>query len=142
MERTVETNLKYLTRFRDIWPIGQGWWTTIRHTQALYERRSQDPNRYRGKTRDDFVDLEASIHDTTGRSPSFVELPPSVGPRPFDANRTGPGNHPLPQQTNTQHSDDPRLYEDPAHIEAWSQDWPLWGEMHNIPFTYYLDSLL
>lgn len=138
--RTVDINLKYLAQFRGIWPIGQGWWTAIPHTKALYERRSQDPRRYHGKTRDDFEDLEASMHDTTGRSPSCVELPPSVGPRPFDADCSG-NDMDLAQQTDGGESGDPHFFH-PSHLEDWSHDWPLWGELHNVPFNHNLDSLL
>ncbi|KAL2866135.1 Zn(II)2Cys6 transcription factor [Aspergillus lucknowensis] len=72
MAGILEKNLAYLDRIRGIWPIGQGWWTTIERTRALYGRHSRDPHKYCGKTRDDFISLEASMHDVTGASPTTL----------------------------------------------------------------------
>jgi hypothetical protein len=74
----VDSNLAYLDRFRTHWRMGQGWWDTIRQTRSLYQRASRDRVKYRGKTRDDFVALESSMHDSSGISPSATSAETAV----------------------------------------------------------------
>ncbi|KAH8901122.1 hypothetical protein GQ53DRAFT_614883, partial [Thozetella sp. PMI_491] len=57
-------NLQYLDHFRKVRLMGEGWWVTIQHCQALYEHASQDSQLFHGRTRADFAALEYSIHNS------------------------------------------------------------------------------
>ncbi|KYK57302.1 fungal specific transcription factor [Drechmeria coniospora] len=50
--------LDYLEEFRHVWKIADGWRASL-----LYERASNDGQRYRGRTRADFDTLHQSIHE-------------------------------------------------------------------------------
>jgi hypothetical protein len=139
----MEENLEYLDRFRRHWPIGQAWWTTIQQTKTLYEHRSQDPRTYHGKTRDDFIRLEASIHDVTGRSPSYTgRLRNQISPAEASSVEAEADTTEI-QHSETHGDDVPNEFLDAfSTTEVWDENWPLWGEMHSIPFSYNLEALL
>ncbi|KAL2887886.1 putative fungal specific transcription factor [Ceratocystis lukuohia] len=68
--RDHERDVAYLDEFRRIWPLGNGWWTTIHQLKELYQRASRDGHTFQGgKTRNDYLRLESSIHDPTGMPP-------------------------------------------------------------------------
>ncbi|CEL10389.1 hypothetical protein ASPCAL13509 [Aspergillus calidoustus] len=133
MGALVDKNLAYLTQLRRMWAIGQGWWTTIQRTKAIYERHSQDPARYSGKTRDDFIGLEASIHNVTERSRNSVEQEfsqaddaPVAGE---DEESAGQGLG-IPSQR--------QVTEDLVPLDFWGNEWPLWSELDNGSFNLNL----
>ncbi|KAH8433933.1 fungal specific transcription factor domain-containing protein [Aspergillus melleus] len=55
--------LAYLSEFRKVCKLGDGWLATIEHSSLLYERAASDRHRYQGKTRADFDILHQSIHE-------------------------------------------------------------------------------
>ncbi|KAL4911434.1 hypothetical protein BDW74DRAFT_8310 [Aspergillus multicolor] len=105
MTAIVDRNLAYLDKFRTTWRIGEGWWTTVQRTKSLYERHARQPERYLGKTRDDFVELEASIHGV-------------AEPDKHD-NATGRSE---PQEMPPENVDE----------LDWAIEWPLWSELHSM----------
>ncbi|GFF25172.1 granaticin polyketide synthase putative ketoacyl reductase 2 [Aspergillus udagawae] len=127
----VDKNLAYLDQFRSMWPIGQGWWTTIQRTKAIYERHSQDPARYLGKTRDDFIGLMASIHNVTERSRTPVEH--EISQTPDDALVAGEDGGSAVQGFAIQSQG--QVTEDLIPQDFWGNEWPLWGELDNVSFN-------
>ncbi|RGP58420.1 putative fungal specific transcription factor [Fusarium sporotrichioides] len=67
-EADFESDLAYLSEFRTIWPLGTGWWKAAQRTMNLYRRASIDYSTFEGKTRDNFIRLESSMHSCTGVS--------------------------------------------------------------------------
>ncbi|KAL7941225.1 hypothetical protein V8C42DRAFT_361304 [Trichoderma barbatum] len=130
----VESNLTYLDQFRDKWPMGNGWWTTIKQVQTLYGLASRRHPSFTGKTRADYVALHVSMHDCAG-----ISLP------------DGASNSDLSEEEEEQQDSFPVLYPDnpvPAHVKtqlttstARIQDqthastWPTWGEQQGPPFA-------
>ncbi|KAL2850449.1 hypothetical protein BJX68DRAFT_266658 [Aspergillus pseudodeflectus] len=126
----VDKNLAYLTQFRGMWAIGQGWWTTIQRTKAIYERHSQDPARYSGKTRDDFIGLEASIHNVTERSRTSVEQELSQtddAPVAGEDEESAGQGFAIPSQR--------QVTEDLVPLDFWGNEWPLWSDFDNVSFN-------
>ncbi|KAL5604234.1 uncharacterized protein BROUX77_004420 [Berkeleyomyces rouxiae] len=77
--RDLERNLVYLDAFRRMWPLGNGWWASINRLKDLYEQARRDGQSFRGgKTRNDYLDLESSIHDTAGMSPEERVRTPNI----------------------------------------------------------------
>lgn len=62
-EECLKLCLDYLDEFRHVWTIADGWIKTIRHASFLYERATEDRNRFQGKSRADFDTLHQSVHE-------------------------------------------------------------------------------
>ncbi|KAH8817122.1 putative fungal-specific transcription factor [Xylogone sp. PMI_703] len=148
----VELNVAYFDKFCRSWKIGNGWWKTITYMKILFRRANRDRVNFQRKTRADFVELEASIHDYTGKSP-----PPDSIPQDTEAIAINDSNN-RGIRTNTANSEEcatPRITMQNIHphIQAstenilndnsqsyglWNELWPvssLWGENQFSPFT-------
>ncbi|KAJ5889068.1 fungal specific transcription factor domain-containing protein [Penicillium taxi] len=72
-------NIIHLNEFKRLFKMGKRWWLIIESTQLLYQGAIADRARFHGKTRCDFLALEASMHDALGNSPihhdSFTQGP-------------------------------------------------------------------
>ncbi|KAH8649802.1 putative fungal-specific transcription factor [Xylariales sp. PMI_506] len=133
-----ESDLVYLARFRGLWPMGDGWWTTIQRTESLYQRASRDFTRFEGKTRDDFVALHSSIHDYTGISLEDDEDISSDAPSlsqddPDSAQHNPAGCHQGLGVQEVPPSDFAGHPLDPTAIPEWNGMWSLWGESQIVP---------
>jgi hypothetical protein len=129
-----ESDLAYLDKFRTMWPMGVGWWVTIHRTKDLYQRASRDRSMFEGKTRDDFVALESSIHDCTGISPGGNEglsaaiqsqlLEIQIEQEHTQDQETALG---FPTPATPTIPREQQLSESQA-IPEWNEVWSLWGE--------------
>ena len=130
-------NLAFLDKFRRSWPMGEGWWITIQHSQMLYERASQDRGRFRGRTRADFEALEYSMHDCRGQPPSQADL--LMQNILLDKSRDVENmDHAAEAAIGLQELSAGHDSQDGLSNELASgniQIWPLWGEQQNFPFA-------
>lgn len=152
----VDADRAYLDRFRTQWAIGAGWWTTIEAAQRLYERASRDRDKFFGKTRSDFLALEAMINHSTSNFPAEMETdtqggsqdrlrdPPATSRASSANDELGSlvGNHSVSevmglrdlnqcQPQMPQH--DPILFCD-GNGNEWNAIWPLWEDQLGISF--------
>lgn len=150
----LNSNLLYLDRFRDTWPMGGGWWNTIRQTQTLYQRASRDRGKFQGKTREDYEGLHTSMHDSSGISPAAE--PHTETPRPGETTSCG---SPFPKEEGGRYQTqgEPAVaaaisLQDLSHPQPhatwgmvppayqgtsdWNDVWPLWGEQVVNPFSF------
>jgi hypothetical protein len=156
----LEVNIQWLSRFKDVWKMGNGWvsqtshirlptltreqFKTVLNARSLYTRASRDRQRFRGKTRADFEALEASIHDSSGISPTQdadAEVAEGGGRPKLDRaleNEELPSVPQLPYQNH----DVERVHQPLEDIypptelpmyNQWNQVWPLWGEQQSGP---------
>jgi len=116
---------------------------TVQHTQTLYGRANKDRARFRGKTRDDFVALEASMNDCTGVSPvtqdTSKEMEAHGVVSSIDRNNETEAAMGLQELSHsherTQQNDlELGIGADPLY-DQWNEIWPLWGEQQFIPFA-------
>ncbi|KAL7928201.1 hypothetical protein V8C35DRAFT_318712 [Trichoderma chlorosporum] len=148
----------FLDRFRTQWAIGERWWTAIEAIQRLYERASRDRDKFLGKTRTDFLALEAIINHSTSNFSSEVETDTHMehqgqlrDPLPTLRSNTIPDElvtlsaHPsAPEMTDareltryqlqTQPQSDSFLYND-GNGNGWNAIWPLWEDQMSISFA-------
>lgn len=147
----------YLDRFRTQWAIGARWWTAIETIQRLFERAGRDQTKFIGKTRTDFLALEAIINHSASSFPSEEEpdthmeprdhlrdLP--VTPRSNSVNEglaTLAGNHSVSEVMSVQNSQfqqqiqpqlDTILYYD-GNGNEWNAIWPLWEDQIGVSFA-------
>jgi hypothetical protein len=106
----------------------------------LYQSAISDRARFHGKTRADFISLEASIHDYAGVSPvnngnSSQDLPPytqSEGNIDHQAavslQELSHANQRNPEAIQVE-SQDLQTY------DGWVEIWPIWGEQQFIPYA-------
>ncbi|PNP56409.1 hypothetical protein THARTR1_03565 [Trichoderma harzianum] len=148
----------YLDRFRTQWAIGARWWTAIKTTQRLYERAGRDQNKFIGKTRTDFLALEAIINHSASSFPSEVETDTHMEPRDHlrdlpatpksnsvnEGLPTVAGSHSVSEvmsvrnSTQLQQQIQPQLdtvlcYD--GNGNEWNAIWPLWEDQIGIAFT-------
>lgn len=118
--------------------------------QSLRICASQDPTRFHGKGRSDFIALDESIHDYSGATPPVRSEAESVK-RPLvsaievrgfsdDTSARRPENN----GDNSSHQDQPPTCDvtaDTYHtegglfgIEDWDDIWPMWGDQQFPPF--------
>lgn len=114
---------------------------TVQNTVTLYERAKLNQPEFRGKTREDFVSLEASIHDCNGTSPAqerFIDTPKSSI---IDRNQhaaaislqelSSGSSQWLGVVGGVQQAPEIGTIVD----DAWNQaPWPIWGDEHFMPF--------
>ncbi|KAL7904961.1 hypothetical protein GGI35DRAFT_462278 [Trichoderma velutinum] len=148
----------YLDRFRTQWAIGARWWTAIETTQRLYERAGRDQNKFIGKTRTDFLALEAIINHSASNFPSEVETDTHMEPRDHlrDLPATPRSNsvneelvtlarsHPVSEMMSVRNSThfqqqiqpqlDTVLYYD-GNGNEWNAIWPLWEDQIGVSFA-------
>ncbi|KAL6786367.1 hypothetical protein J3E68DRAFT_420787 [Trichoderma sp. SZMC 28012] len=148
----------YLERFRTQWAIGARWWTAIETIQRLFERAGRDQTKFIGKTRTDFLALEAIINHSASSFPSEEEtgthmeprdhlrdLP--VTPRSNSVNEglaTFAGNHSVSEVMSARNSTqfqqqiqpqlDTMLYYD-GNGNEWNAIWPLWEDQIGVSFA-------
>lgn len=60
---SLERGNKYLSEFKAIWALGDGWVKTAKNASVLFERATTDRQRYKNKSRFDFDVLHQSIHE-------------------------------------------------------------------------------
>jgi hypothetical protein len=137
-ETDFELDSAYLDEFRARWPMGAGWWATIERIRDLYQRASADRSRYAGKTREDFLHLETSIHDCTGASPRNSDESAILGRRDISRqDHHRPEDHQaamgLQQVSQTRSLDDVSLQASQV-IPDWNELWSLWGDTQLVAF--------
>ena len=134
-ETDFDLDLAYLDDFQARWPMGAGWWATIKRIQDLYQRASADRSRYAGKTRADFQHLETSIHDCTGASPGksvilgHHENLTQVNDRSEDHQAAI-----SLQQTSQTRSLNDASFQASQVIPDWNELWSLWGDTQSAAF--------
>lgn len=122
---------------------------TIKQTQTLYQRLNTDRTRFQGKTRADFVALEASIHDYSGVSPPQDELPPEYSGTSHEGNSV-PSGHGRTNAEGHENTAPVRAYQEhesmisaPFHSDVYAQlaaygTWndasPMWGDQQFTSF--------
>lgn len=134
--RDVQNDTAYLDEFRRLWPLGKAWWATTQNLKELYERASQDGPSFRGgKTRNDYLALESSIHDASGMPAEEHQRTPNVARR--DAETIGEERVRQQQQQHQElqgHADQAaalslqELSQGPEFASDWSEVWSLMGE--------------
>ncbi|KAL7799799.1 hypothetical protein V8C37DRAFT_92584 [Trichoderma ceciliae] len=161
----VDADRDYFDRFCTHWPIGARWWTTIETARRLYEKASRDRARFSGKTRIDFLALEAAIHHgaTTCSFPSEMDTNAHAEPR--DHQRDLPatpagdgaancelenlgGNHSVPEAIGLRHPNESQSQPQPqpqsqqglelyydGSGNEWNAIWPLWEDQLGISFS-------
>ncbi|CZR56852.1 uncharacterized protein PAC_06741 [Phialocephala subalpina] len=142
-EELLEINIQWLSSFKKVWPMGNGWFKTIVHTRSLYTKASRDRQRFQGKTRADFEALEASIHDSSGVSPLQEDDAPAAGSEGHNPNQTT--GHEAEAALGLQQLSHPPTIPQPLMSpldemvpdelsifnNQWNHVWPLWGEQQS-----------
>lgn len=131
-ETDFDLDLAYLEEFQARWPMGAGWWATIKRIQDLYQRASADRSRYAGKTRADFQHLETSIHDCTGASPGSSDGSVILGRREdlTQVHRRSEDHQAAIslQQASQIRSSNDASFQASQVIPDWNELWSLWGD--------------
>ncbi|KAK0762781.1 hypothetical protein N5P37_005599 [Trichoderma harzianum] len=148
----------YLDRFRTQWAIGARWWTAIETIQRLLERAGRDQTKFIGKTRTDFLALEAIINHSASSFPSEEETDTHIEPRDHlrdlpvtprsnsvnEGLATLAGNHSVSEVMSVRNSTqfqqqiqpqvDTMLYYD-GNGNEWNAIWPLWEDQIGVSFA-------
>jgi hypothetical protein len=137
-EADFDLDLAYLNEFQARWPMGAGWWATIERIRDLYQRANADRSRYAGKTRDDFIHLETSIHDCTGASPGngdeFLGTEcREVTRQDHHRSEDHQAAMSLQQVSQTRILNDASLQASQV-IPDWNELWSLWGDTQMAAF--------
>ncbi|RDW86001.1 hypothetical protein BP5796_04326 [Coleophoma crateriformis] len=143
----LDINVKWLSRFKSVWPMGNGWFKTILHTRKLYIKASRDFRRFQGKTRADFEALEASIHDSSGISPNQED--DDALTRETDAHKiSSTAGYEAEAAISLQQLSDPNgisghepyafdgvVPDEMVISNQWNHVWPIWGEQQSGSMT-------
>ncbi|KAF2808118.1 uncharacterized protein BDZ99DRAFT_73562 [Mytilinidion resinicola] len=145
--KLLEVNIQWLSRFKEIWKMGNGWFKTTLHARNLYIKASRDHQRFQGKTRADFEALEASIHDSSGVSPIHEDdtrmAEVESHEREIDTSHAAEAalglqqlshSHNIPEQS-LQPLEDMYFPHEISIFNQWNQVWPLWGEQQFGPLA-------
>ncbi|KAF2493747.1 hypothetical protein BU16DRAFT_550743 [Lophium mytilinum] len=147
-KKLLDVNIQWLSRFKDVWKMGNGWLKTTIHAQNLYIKASRDHQRFQGKTRVDFEALEASIHDSSGVSPIHEDDTRIVETENHGIQGSSAGHETEAalglQQLSHSNNDPQQSLQSPEDMyfpheisifNQWNQVWPLWGEQQSGPLA-------
>ncbi|KAL3426336.1 fungal specific transcription factor domain-containing protein [Phlyctema vagabunda] len=134
----LELNISYLQRFKALWPLGEGWYKTIEHTRNLYHRLVTNTVEFRGKTRSDFIGLEASIHDCSGSTALRGDVVASSALlEELEVNDTHlatvRSQQPRAGAVDEALASSQQSLADELLDDSWH--WPLWGGEQSMPFS-------
>lgn len=109
---------------------------TVQNTVTLYERANSNQAEFRGKTREDFVSLEASIHDCNGASPAQERIMDAPKFTTIDKSQHAAAISLQELSTGSNHWHGVQQPPDIGAMvdDAWNQTWPIWGDEHFMPF--------